>query len=50
MPFKSKKQQAYLNANPEKLGKDKLDEFNAASKGKKLPKVAPKKAPKKRGK
>lgn len=42
MPFKSQKQRAYLNANPEKLGKE-LKEFNEASKGKKLPKKALKK-------
>jgi hypothetical protein len=47
-PFKSKKQQAYLNANPEKLGKDKLKEFNEASKGKKLPKKVQKKIGKKK--
>lgn len=37
MPFKSKAQQGYLHAHPEILGKEKLAEFDAASKGKKLP-------------
>lgn len=44
MPYVSKKQEAYFNANKaelEKQGVD-VDEFNAASKGKKLPKKAPK--------
>ena len=39
MPFKSKAQQGYFNANRAKLesqGVD-VDEWNAASKGKKLP-------------
>ena len=45
MPYKSKAQEAYFNANRKKLeaqGVD-VDEWNAASKGKKLPKkVKPK--------
>jgi hypothetical protein len=42
MPFKSKAQQGYFNANRGKLeaqGVD-VDEWNAASKGKKLPAIA----------
>jgi aminoglycoside phosphotransferase (APT) family kinase protein len=46
MPYKSKAQQAYFNANRAKLeaqGVD-VDEWNAASRGKKLPaRVKPKK-------
>jgi len=38
MPFKSKAQQGYLHAHPEILGKAGLKEWDAASKGKKLPK------------
>jgi hypothetical protein len=44
MPFKSKAQQGYFNANRAKLeaqGVD-VDEWNSASKGKKLPAKAPK--------
>jgi hypothetical protein len=44
MPFKSRKQQAFFNANKaalEKKGVD-VDEWNKASKGKKLPKESPK--------
>lgn len=47
MPYKSDKQRKFFNANRKKLeaqGVD-VDEFNRASKGKKLPKKA-----KKRGK
>ena len=43
MPFASKAQQGYLNAHPDKLGAARLAEFNAASKGLKLPKRAAKK-------
>jgi len=38
MPFESLAQEGYLHANPEILGKKKLAEFDAATKGKKLPK------------
>ena len=38
MPFRSRAQAAYLNIHKEKLGKKKLNEFNALSKGLKLPK------------
>lgn len=34
MPFVSKAQQGYLHAHPEVLGKEKLAEFDAATKGK----------------
>jgi hypothetical protein len=34
MPFKSKAQQGYLHAHPEILGKEKLHEFDEATKGK----------------
>jgi hypothetical protein len=34
MPFVSKAQQGYLHANPEVLGKEKLKEFDEATKGK----------------
>lgn len=37
-PFASLAQERYMHANPEVLGKEKLAEFDAASKGKKLPK------------
>jgi hypothetical protein len=41
MPFVSKAQQGYLHAHPEILGKEKLAEFDAATKGKhNLPKHA----------
>ncbi len=33
MPFVSKAQQGFLHAHPEKLGKAKLAEFDAATKG-----------------
>ena len=36
MPFKSDKQRKYLNAHPEILGEKTLEEFNKASKVKKL--------------
>ena len=37
-PFASQMQEKYLNMHPEKLGPEKLEEFNQASKGLKLPK------------
>jgi len=37
-PFASLAQEGYLHAHPEKLGKTALDEWDAATKGKKLPK------------
>ncbi len=39
MPYKSKKQEAYFNANRKKLESQgvNVDEWNKASKGKKLP-------------
>ena len=37
-PFASLAQEGYLHAHPEKLGKAKLAEFDAATKGKHLPK------------
>lgn len=42
MPYKSRKQEAYFNANKAKLEKQgvDVDEWNAASKGKKLPEKA----------
>jgi hypothetical protein len=44
MPFKSKAQQGYLEAHPEKVGgKAKLKEWESATDFKKLPKKAPKK-------
>ncbi len=45
MPYKSKAQAAYFNINKKKLEKQGVDvnEWNAASKGKKLPKKAKKK-------
>ena len=33
MPFVSQAQQGYLHAHPEVLGKEKLAEFDAATKG-----------------
>jgi hypothetical protein len=44
MPFKSKAQQGYFNANRSKLEAQGVDvgEWNAASKGKKLPNVVDK--------
>ena len=43
MPFKSLAQERYFNANRAKLEKQgvDVDEWNAASKGKKLPEKAP---------
>lgn len=38
MPFVSQAQQGYLHEHPEILGKKKLAEFDAATKGKHLPK------------
>jgi len=35
MPYVSKKQQAYMNANKDKIGKKIVEEFNKASKKKK---------------
>lgn len=45
MPYKSKKQAAFFNANRKKLEKQGVNvgEWNKASKGKKLPKRAKKK-------
>lgn len=42
MPYKSKAQERYFNANRVKLEKQgvNVDEWNKASKGKKLPKKA----------
>lgn len=37
-PFASLAQEGYLHAHPEKLGAKKLAEFDAATKGKRLPK------------
>jgi hypothetical protein len=37
MPFKPLAQEGYLHAHPEILGKEKLAEFDAATKGKHLP-------------
>ena len=43
MPFKSDAQRKYMNAHRKEIGGKVVDEFNAASKGKKLPKKAKKK-------
>jgi hypothetical protein len=45
MPYKSRAQEAYFNVNKKKLEKQgvNVDEWNAASKGKKLPKKSKKK-------
>jgi len=45
MPYKSKAQEKFFNANKAKLEKKgvNVNEWNAASKGKKLPKKAKKK-------
>ena len=46
MPYRSKAQEAYFNANREKMEKQgvNVDEWNKATKGKKLPeKAKPKK-------
>jgi hypothetical protein len=40
MPFESLAQEGYLHAHPEKLGKRGLAEWDAATKGKHLPKHA----------
>ena len=37
-PFASLAQEGFLHSHPEKLGKEKLAEFDAATKGKHLPK------------
>lgn len=37
MPYKSLAQERYFNANRDKLGAKVVDEFNAASRGMKLP-------------
>ena len=48
MPYKSKAQEAYFNANRAKMEKQgvDVDEWNAASKGMKLPAKASAQAPK----
>lgn len=38
MPYKSVAQEKFFNANRKKIGAKVVDDFNAASKGKKLPK------------
>jgi hypothetical protein len=45
MPYKSKAQQGYFHANRAKLESEgvDVDEWDSASKGKKLPEKAPKK-------
>lgn len=43
MPYVSLKQQAYFNANKDKIGTKTVDEFNKASKGLKLPEYKKKK-------
>ena len=44
VPYVSDQQRKFFNANPDKVGGQKVvDEFNQASKGKDLPKRAPKK-------
>ena len=50
MPYKSKAQERYFNANRSKLESEgvNVDEWNAASKGRKLP--AKKSTPKPKGK
>lgn len=44
MPYKSQAQERYFNANRAKLEKQgvNVDEYNKASKGKKLPRRSPK--------
>ena len=37
MPYVSKAQEAYFNTNRDKIGSKVVDEYNKASKGKKLP-------------
>ena len=46
MPYRSKAQEAYFNVNKKKLEKQgvNVDEWNKASKGKKLPKKSKKKS------
>ena len=46
MPYRSKVQEAYFNVNKKKLEKQgvNVDEWNKASKGKKLPKKSKKKS------
>lgn len=46
MPFKSQAQAGYMHAHPEILGKAGLKEWDAASKGKSLPKHVKKSKPK----
>jgi hypothetical protein len=51
MPYVSKAQEAYFNANKEKLEKEGIDvdEYNEASKGKELPeRLSPKSGKKKK--
>jgi hypothetical protein len=43
MPYKSVKQEKYFHANEKKIGKKVVQEFDKASKGKKLPATASKK-------
>ena len=43
MPYKSEAQKKYFNANKKKLGAKMVEEWNSATKGKKLPKRAKKK-------
>jgi len=43
VPYVSDKQRRYFNANRDEIGPKVVDEFNQASKGKKLPERAPKK-------
>ena len=37
IPYRSKAQESYFNANKDKIGAKVVNEFNKASKGKKLP-------------
>lgn len=49
MPYKSKAQEAYFNANKEEIGESTVDEYNEASKGKELPeRLSPKPGKKKK--
>lgn len=43
MPYKSEAQRKYFQANVDKIGASVVKHWNEESKGKKLPKVAPKK-------
>lgn len=43
MPYKSEAQRKYFNANKKKIGAQIVEEFNEATKGKKLPKRVKKK-------